>query len=263
YNYDSNGNVLSDGARNITFDKMDRPIVVTMNGVTTLFQYAPDGSRYLQRTTGVPTNKTVYYVDKDYERIDWATGVSDQRSYIGGWAAAATPACSSRNVYYRHVDRLGSSEAMTTTAAAAVVEDTTEAHGFDAFGKPRARDWQPSGDKLHPGGDYCTVTEHGFTQHEHLDDTFLIHMNGRMYDYRPGKFLSAAPITSTPANSQSINPYSYIGNNPLSGVDPTGYVGQDTVKTPCETAGFCPHNGTLSEDAKFSSVLNGTHFTGA
>ncbi|GAC1677009.1 MAG: hypothetical protein NVS9B2_27820 [Steroidobacteraceae bacterium] len=31
------------------------------------------------------------------------------------------------------------------------------------------------------------------------------------------------PIIQNPANSQSLNPYSYIGNNPLSGTDPTGY----------------------------------------
>src|SRR5260370_23396806 len=48
-------------------------------------------------------------------------------------------------------------------------------------------------------------------------------MNGRIYDYRLGRFLSVDPIISNPANSQSINPYSYIGNNPLSGTDPTGY----------------------------------------
>jgi hypothetical protein len=48
-------------------------------------------------------------------------------------------------------------------------------------------------------------------------------MNGRVYDPRLGRFLSVDPIISNPANSQSINPYSYIGNNPLSGVDPTGY----------------------------------------
>ena len=31
------------------------------------------------------------------------------------------------------------------------------------------------------------------------------------------------PIIQSPLNSQSLNPYSYIGNNPLSGTDPTGY----------------------------------------
>ncbi len=71
--------------------------------------------------------------------------------------------------------------------------------------------------------DYGTVTNNGFTGHEHLDDVYLIQMNGRMYDYRLGRFLSVDPIISNPASSRSINPYSYIGNNPLSGVDPTGY----------------------------------------
>jgi hypothetical protein len=48
-------------------------------------------------------------------------------------------------------------------------------------------------------------------------------MNGRVYDYRLGRFLSVDPIISNPLSSQAINPYSYIGNNPLSGTDPTGY----------------------------------------
>ncbi len=60
-------------------------------------------------------------------------------------------------------------------------------------------------------------------------------MNGRVYDYRMGRFLSVDPIISNPANSQAINPYSYIGNNPLSGVDPTGY---DTVALNCSD-GHC------------------------
>ena len=48
-------------------------------------------------------------------------------------------------------------------------------------------------------------------------------MNGRVYDPRLGRFLWVDPIISNPANTQSLNPYSYIGNNPLSGTDPTGY----------------------------------------
>jgi len=67
------------------------------------------------------------------------------------------------------------------------------------------------------------VRRRGFTDHEHLDRHALIHMNGRMYDYRLGRFLGVDPILQFPTNSQSLNPYSYILNNPLSGTDPTGY----------------------------------------
>ncbi|MGS0535662.1 RHS repeat domain-containing protein [Pseudoalteromonas sp. SaAl2] len=66
-------------------------------------------------------------------------------------------------------------------------------------------------------------TRRGFTDHEHLDDVEFIHMNGRVYDYNLGRFMSVDPIIQSPTNSQSINPYSYIMNNPLSGTDPTGY----------------------------------------
>lgn len=51
-------------------------------------------------------------------------------------------------------------------------------------------------------------------------------MNGRVYDYNLGRFLSVDPIIQAPGNSQSINPYSYIMNNPLSGTDPTGYTAE-------------------------------------
>ena len=47
-------------------------------------------------------------------------------------------------------------------------------------------------------------------------------MNGRVYDPRLGRFLSPDPIVGDPTSSQSWNLYSYVGNNPLSYVDPTG-----------------------------------------
>ncbi|MDQ7049187.1 MAG: RHS repeat-associated core domain-containing protein [Enterobacterales bacterium] len=67
------------------------------------------------------------------------------------------------------------------------------------------------------------ATNRGFTDHEHLDDAQLIHMNGRVYDYNLGRFLSVDPFIQAPGNSQSMNPYSYIMNNPLAGTDPSGY----------------------------------------
>jgi hypothetical protein len=56
-------------------------------------------------------------------------------------------------------------------------------------------------------------------------------MNGRVYDYQLGRFLSVDPFIQAPLNSQSMNPYSYIMNNPLSGTDPTGYDADPSVGT--------------------------------
>ncbi len=52
-------------------------------------------------------------------------------------------------------------------------------------------------------------------------------MNGRIYDYQSGRFLSVDPFISMPGSSQAYNPYSYVMNNPLSYTDPTGYFIED------------------------------------
>jgi RHS repeat-associated protein len=63
----------------------------------------------------------------------------------------------------------------------------------------------------------------GYTNHEHLNEQQLIHMNGRVYDYNLGRFMSVDPFIQSPGDSQSLNPYSYLMNNPMAGTDPTGY----------------------------------------
>jgi RHS repeat-associated protein len=68
------------------------------------------------------------------------------------------------------------------------------------------------------------TTEMGFTGHEQLDSVGLIHMGGRVYDSALGRMLNADPFVQAPANSQSFNRYSYVINNPVSLVDPTGYL---------------------------------------
>ncbi|NVK88867.1 MAG: hypothetical protein HWE13_12100 [Gammaproteobacteria bacterium] len=100
-----------------------------------------------------------------------------------------------------------------------------ERRTFDAFGKPRTErlhDTQTSSEVLLNilNSEY---SNRGFTDHEHFDDAQLIHMNGRAYDYNLGRFLSVDPFIQDPGNSQSMNPYSYILNNPLAGTDPSGY----------------------------------------
>lgn len=111
---------------------------------------------------------------------------------------------------------------------------------YDPFGKPRLASGglMPVGNaKLNDLAD--AKTRRGFTDHEHLDDIELIHMNGRVYDYNLGRFMSVDPVIQSPTNSQSINPYSYIMNNPLAGIDPTGYTGcaASRIESACESLG--------------------------
>ena len=67
-------------------------------------------------------------------------------------------------------------------------------------------------------------TTRGFTGHEMLDAVGIIHMNGRIYDPRLGRFMQADPVIQFPDYSQSRNRYSYVLNNPLAYTDPTGYI---------------------------------------
>lgn len=67
------------------------------------------------------------------------------------------------------------------------------------------------------------VTTRGFTGHEMVDDMGIIHMNGRIYDARIGRFLQADPFIQAAANTQSYNRYSYLWNNPLNATDPSGF----------------------------------------
>lgn len=56
-----------------------------------------------------------------------------------------------------------------------------------------------------------------------IDDVDLVNMNGRVYDPALGRFLSADPFIHDVTNSQDLNRYSYVHNNPLAFVDQNGY----------------------------------------
>ncbi|MBK7729646.1 MAG: RHS repeat-associated core domain-containing protein [Gammaproteobacteria bacterium] len=67
------------------------------------------------------------------------------------------------------------------------------------------------------------LTGRGFTGHQHVDRLDLIHMNGRTYDPKLGRFMQADIVVQSPFDTQSYNRYSYLMNNPLNGRDPSGY----------------------------------------
>ncbi|OFY55964.1 MAG: hypothetical protein A2W93_05965 [Bacteroidetes bacterium GWF2_43_63] len=70
---------------------------------------------------------------------------------------------------------------------------------------------------------YTSVPTPINTGHEHLDKFALINMNGRVYDPIIGRFLSPDPYIQAPYFAQNFDRYSYVWNNPLKYVDPSGY----------------------------------------
>mgnify|MGYP000671546275 CR=1 FL=1 len=103
--------------------------------------------------------------------------------------------------------------------------NVTERQSYDAWGERRAAATHVTyragdTDAFRTGGnDY----DRGYTGHEQLDDSGLIHMNGRLYDPELGRMLSPDPYVQIPEFSQNFNRYSYVLNNPLNLTDPSGF----------------------------------------
>ncbi|NKI25385.1 hypothetical protein HCG49_02285 [Arenibacter sp. 6A1] len=66
------------------------------------------------------------------------------------------------------------------------------------------------------------ILDRGYTGHEHLQGVNLIHMNGRLYDSMLHRFLMPDNYVQDPFSTMSFNRYSYVMNNPLMYVDPSG-----------------------------------------
>jgi RHS repeat-associated protein len=123
---------------------------------------------------------------------------------------------------YVHRDHLGSVDALTDSNGVLLNNKTS----YDAFAGRREASW---GSDVTPANLNTIISNEderfarGYTDHEQLNRTGFIHMNGRVYDPRIGRFVSADPIVQAPFHSQSYNRYSYTSNNPLSYIDPSGF----------------------------------------
>ncbi|MEO0442474.1 MAG: FG-GAP-like repeat-containing protein [Pseudomonadota bacterium] len=228
YRYDNNGNMtayLSGNTtlRSLVYTTFDKPSKITKGGHTTRFAYGHDRHRYWRQDTdknGVVT--TTLYLD-GVERISRSDRSSIQwKRYLGDAIYTVTTNArdqqQSLDPLFVYKDHLGSTD-LLTNASGAVVQSMS----FDPWGQRRQADrWQALSALALSNFDNSRSTK-GFTGHEHLDKVGLIHMNGRIYDPRLARFLQADPHIQAPDNTQSLNRYSYVINNPLNKTDPSGY----------------------------------------
>lgn len=222
FQYDKDGNqtyaVLNGKSRSVNYTSFEKPLVIKNDHVETDFYYNANRDQ-LERVDqiekdGKLLNITTINFD-GYEHEFYLDGTLHVRDkvYIGPsleLVFEGSGANAQVGSYELLKDSLGSLTDITDQAGGVV-----RSYHYEPFGKQELV------------GQYKDVvpplTHHGFTGHQEIESFDLIHMAGRIYDPIIARFLSADPYIQDPANTQSLNRYSYCINNPLAYTDPTGF----------------------------------------
>ncbi len=219
YSYDANGNTVSDGSKTFTYNAWNKVATLTQGGNSTRFEYGPDRKRYLrvdqQGSSPNQVTTETLYVGDGYERvttIDGGTTVEHKYHVYG--IALITQA------------EGGNTE--TTHSLISDYQDSLLAIADQSGNLIQRFRYTPFGEQVDVSqgitGSHSFTTK-GYTSHEHIEGMDIIHMNGRIYDPVIGRMVQSDPIIQAPEQILSYNRYSYVWNNPMNRIDPTGYMG--------------------------------------
>ncbi len=221
YAYDANGNMTTRGSQSLTWDVENR-----LTGVTGSASFVYDGDG--KRVKKVEGGTTTVYVNRYYEK---KIGTPDEITlyyYLGDRLVALKKGTNLRYVSQDHL----TDTALTTDTAGELVAKTT----YFPFGSARSSTGTIETEKKFTGqrldgstGLYLmqssapvwTVDAPAAALSAPL--TVSAWWAGRYYDPPIGRFTQADTIVPYPGNPQALNRYSYVANNPLKYVDPSGH----------------------------------------
>ncbi len=205
----------------LTYDDQRARITqaVTVSGTTTTTTYLNDPasgalSQKVQVGTAIPT--WVDYIQADGQIVAQRSVVYPSGSLWGfnnwlsfNWGSSGSPAVTWA---YFSLDHLGSI-AVISNSGGTVIQRLS----YDPWGKQR----NPNGTDV-ACGTITSPTTRGYTNQEQMPAECLVNLNARIYDPSIGRFMAADSIVPNQFNGQTLNRFSYVTNNPLSFVDPTG-----------------------------------------
>lgn len=215
-----------------------------------------------------------YYYDGEGERVAKSTGklylfgtgsapvvetdasgtMTAEYVFFGGKRVAMRKADNS--VHYYFADQIGSANVVTNATGAMPPEQDIE---------------------YHPYGEQQVYTDtlgqqYKFTGHEHDPETNNDYFGARYYSSAMGRFLTpdwaATPVPipyAVMGNPQTLNLYSYVENNPITGTDPDGHADDDaTITVVPATASFTsyPVSGATAEEAAQNSFTHNNNVSG-
>jgi RHS repeat-associated protein len=252
YSYDLNGNLTSGSGRSYAWTYENMPASVTSSGVTESYSYNADGARVKKVRSGVST----IYLEGLLEQT--SSGTTKKYYTLNGQTVAVnTVTATTSTLSYLHGDHLGSISVSTSSTQVATAQE------FDPWGKVRsggisqtsrnytgqilddtgllfynARYYDPaigrflSADTIVPGnasGNMDGIAVKTLTVDFH-ENAFLNKVNGEsklaFWFQLDKEERKQAGRPWGPANTQALNRYSYVQNNPLKYTDPSGHLGK-------------------------------------
>jgi len=226
YTYDNVGNLVGDNTgRTLHYSVFDKPTQISKYDNQITFQYGPDRMLFKRIDTDTSGNQsTVTTSVGNIEKVVKPDGSYDVRRYIGGvglwiYHYSSNGTQMGLDKQYLHRDILGSVALITDQLG-----NIEQQEGFNAWGeRVDVSDWKT----VLPDNTFLPIsnqfTNKGFTGHEMLDAVGLIHMQGRIYDPKLGRFAQADPFVQDSKDTQAYNRYTYVRNNPLTLTDPSGF----------------------------------------
>ena len=200
---DNTDYLITSTSQQITYNPCGKAALIVEGDSSQVLFYGPDKTRWLQvdSVNGQVAAKT-YYFD-DFE-LRVAGNHTHKYHYLEEGLLTYMLDSSLTDHYYLLTDNVGSVTHIVSGEGGTKFEA-----GYEAWGRQ-----------------HVTKNDIGFFRgyggHEMLSKYRLVNMDGRLYDYALGRFLSPDNYVQEPGNSQNFNRYSYCLNNPLKYTDPDG-----------------------------------------
>jgi RHS repeat-associated protein len=197
YQYDTRGNRTTKTpavgpAITLGYDQANR-LTRYAGSSTTTYSYNADGLRMSK--TAVSTTQFLW----DVVAVPSLLLKDGTAAYVYGPGGLPLEQISGTTTNYFHHDQLGSTRVVTDSTGTAQAT-----YNFDSFGNTLAS----TGSILNPfqfAGEYQD------------SESGLYYLRARYYDPSTGQFLTLDPMVASTGQ-----PYAYVANNPLNGVDPSG-----------------------------------------
>jgi len=240
FSYDSNGNLEEGLDRRYVWTSFNQAATIDrlQGGLAiqrTAFTFDTEQQRVRQSVHamngGSPqaAGRVIHYAGSIEKEVDVAANVTTIRIPLGEglgyleerFASTTVDAAASgpRSLHYLLGDHLGSAVAVLDQNRVVL-----QRMSYDPWGRRRNTDGSDDIDTSL--GTLSNLHNHaGYTGQEQLDHLALVHLNGRIYDPITSRMISADPTVPDPSDTQHLNRYTYVSNNALTFVDPSGFAG--------------------------------------